>query len=708
MRKFCGIYAFCMMRIYGGIKMNRLDESVKVLKGIGSFKAKKLSNLGIKTIGDLIYYFPKRYKDKSVISKIKDLTPAGFYNVKVKVISKAMESRSRRGLLITKFMVSDETGSLIIVFYNNRYAKDMFKPGDIFVFSGRTSLINNSIAMEVPEYEKVSSSNINAIGIMPEYGLTEGLSQKEIRKAVYAALEYIDNTVEEIFPAEFRTRFKLAEINFSLKNIHFPDTQKNLQMAIRRLKFQEVFFLQSFLIKLRGTSVDQEKGIEFKAMEQVKDFVSKLPYNLTNAQNRVLEEVLNDMKKPVAMNRLIQGDVGSGKTVIAFLALLNCVKSGYQGVMMAPTEILAAQHFETIKEYIKLGNEDINIALLTGSMKTSNKREVLENVKEGNIQIIIGTHALLSEGVEFSNLGLVITDEQHRFGVRQRAILKSKAFNPDMLVMSATPIPRTLSLVLYGDLDISVIDELPPNRKKVETYFIGSDKKERLYNFVKKHIEEGRQAYIVCPLVEESEKLELNSAKEYCENIKKSYFKDYNIGLIYGKMKNEEKDKIMEDFKNGHIHIIVSTTVIEVGINVPNATIMLIENAERFGLAQLHQLRGRVGRGSHQSYCILISDSNSESARERLKFMTKTNDGFLIAKKDLELRGSGEILGTKQHGLPEFRLVDLSKDYDIIRESKEAIEFLYKQKRIEDEEYQKMAKYLNDEFAKITEEIALN
>jgi len=697
-----------MMRIYGGIKMNRLDESVKVLKGIGSFKAKKLSNLGIKTIGDLIYYFPKRYKDKSVISKIKDLTPAGFYNVKVKVISKAMESRSRRGLLITKFMVSDETGSLIIVFYNNRYAKDMFKPGDIFVFSGRTSLINNSIAMEVPEYEKVSSSNINAIGIMPEYGLTEGLSQKEIRKAVYAALEYIDNTVEEIFPAEFRTRFKLAEINFSLKNIHFPDTQKNLQMAIRRLKFQEVFFLQSFLIKLRGTSVDQEKGIEFKAMEQVKDFVSKLPYNLTNAQNRVLEEVLNDMKKPVAMNRLIQGDVGSGKTVIAFLALLNCVKSGYQGVMMAPTEILAAQHFETIKEYIKLGNEDINIALLTGSMKTSNKREVLENVKEGNIQIIIGTHALLSEGVEFSNLGLVITDEQHRFGVRQRAILKSKAFNPDMLVMSATPIPRTLSLVLYGDLDISVIDELPPNRKKVETYFIGSDKKERLYNFVKKHIEEGRQAYIVCPLVEESEKLELNSAKEYCENIKKSYFKDYNIGLIYGKMKNEEKDKIMEDFKNGHIHIIVSTTVIEVGINVPNATIMLIENAERFGLAQLHQLRGRVGRGSHQSYCILISDSNSESARERLKFMTKTNDGFLIAKKDLELRGSGEILGTKQHGLPEFRLVDLSKDYDIIRESKEAIEFLYKQKRIEDEEYQKMAKYLNDEFAKITEEIALN
>ncbi|WP_372994184.1 ATP-dependent DNA helicase RecG [Lutispora sp.] len=688
--------------------MNRLDESVQVLKGIGSFKAKKLSKLGIKTIGDLVYYFPKRYKDKSVISNIKDLTPAGFYNIRGRIESKATESRSRRGLLITKFTVSDETGSIVVVFYNNRYAKNLFKPGDTIVFSGRTSLIYNSIAMEVPEYEKISSNNINTLRIVPEYGLTEGLSQKEIRKAVYGALEYIDNTVEEIFPAEFRTRFKLAEINFSLKNIHFPDTQKNLQMAIRRLKFQEVFFLQSYLIKLRGISIDKEKGIEFKAMDEVKNFVSKLPYNLTGAQERVLEEVLIDMGKPVAMNRLIQGDVGSGKTVIAFLALLNCVKSGYQGVMMAPTEILAAQHFETIREYLKLNGEDINIALITGSMKASYKREVLEDIKEGNIHIIIGTHALLSEGVDFPNLGLVITDEQHRFGVRQRAILKSKGSNPDMLVMSATPIPRTLSLVLYGDLDISIIDELPPNRKKIETYFIGSDKRERLYNFVKKLIEEGRQAYIVCPLVEESENLEINSAKEYCENIKSSYFRNYNIGLIYGKMKNEEKDKIMEDFKNGDIQIIVSTTVIEVGINVPNATIMLIENAERFGLAQLHQLRGRVGRGSYQSYCILISDSNSESARDRLKFMTKTNDGFLIAKKDLETRGSGEILGTKQHGLPEFRLVDLSTDYDIIKESKEAIELLYKEKSVEEEDYHKMVKYLDDEFAKITEEIALN
>ncbi|MCQ1528050.1 ATP-dependent DNA helicase RecG [Lutispora saccharofermentans] len=688
--------------------MDVLNESVQVLKGIGSSKARMLSRLGINMIQDLIYYFPKGYKDKSIITRIKDAAPGGYFNVTGIVESRASESRSKRGLLITRFIVSDGTGSLAIVFYNNRFAKNMFKQGDKAVFSGRTSLINNMVSMECPEYEKSVGNNINTLRIVPEYGLTEGLSQKEIRKAVYGALELVDNKMEEVFPAEFRKRFKLSEINFSIRNIHFPDSLKSLEMAQRRLKFQEVFFFQSYLLRMRNRTAIGEEGIEFKAKEDAKAFESKLPYSLTSAQSRVLEEVLADMGKPSAMNRLIQGDVGSGKTVIAFLALLNCVKSGYQGVLMAPTEILAVQHFETIRDYISPGGENIKIELITGSMRSACKKEVLENIKEGKIDIIIGTHAVLSEGVDFNKLGLVITDEQHRFGVRQRAILQSKGSNPDMLVMSATPIPRTLSLVLYGDLDISVIDELPPNRKKIETYFISSDKRDRLYNFVKKLIGEGRQAYIVCPLVEESEKLELNSAKEYCENIKNSYFKEYNIGLVYGKMKNEEKDRAMLSFKNGKTQIIVSTTVIEVGINVPNATIMLIENAERFGLAQLHQLRGRVGRGEHQSYCILISDSNSEAVRDRLSFMTKTNDGFLIAKKDLETRGSGEILGTRQHGLEEFRLVDLSKDYDIIKASKEAIEYLYKDNGIKEAIYHKLVKYLNDEFDKIIEKIALN
>lgn len=688
--------------------MNKLNESVQVLKGIGSSKAKMLLRLDIISIEDLFYHFPKGYKDKGIITKIKDIMPGSYYNVIGTVESKAMESRSKRGLLITKFIIVDETGSFVIVFYNNRFIKNTFKIGDRVIFSGRTSLINNKTSMECPEYEKLTENNMNLISIVPEYALTEGLSQKEMRKFTYRALEFADNSIEEIFPPEFRKKFKLAEINFALKNIHFPDTKKSLQMAQRRLKFQEVFFFQSYLLKVRGRSAAEGKGIVFSGEKHARDFIAKLPYSLTGAQERVLEEVFMDMKKPDAMNRLIQGDVGSGKTIIAFLALLNCVKSGCQGVMMAPTEILAMQHFETIKEYICLGKYDIKVDLITGSMKSLYRKEALESIKEGMTSIIIGTHAVISEGVEFQNLGLVITDEQHRFGVRQRALLQSKGINPDMLVMSATPIPRTLSLVLYGDLDISVIDELPPNRKKIETYFIGSDKRNRLYNFVKKLIEEGRQAYFVCPLVEESEKLELNSAKEYCENIKKNYFKEYNTGLVYGKMKNEEKDKIMTGFKNGEIQIIVSTTVIEVGINVPNATVMLIENAERFGLAQLHQLRGRVGRGEHQSYCILISDSNSEEAKSRLKFMTKTNDGFQIAKKDLETRGSGEILGTKQHGLAEFRLVDLSKDFDIIKTSKEANDFLYKNNEIKKTEYQKMVKYLNDKFEKIIEEIALN
>lgn len=688
--------------------MYKLDESVQILKGIGSAKAKLLSKLGIKTIKDLIYYFPKGYKDKSHLTKIKDAASGGFYNIIGVVGSKAIESRSRRGLLITKFVISDETGSISIVFYNNRFAKDMFKIGDSVIFSGRTSLINNMVSMECPEYEKSIGNNINTLRIVPEYGLTEGLSQKEIRKAVYGALDLVDNAIEEIFPNEFRKKFKLAEINFSIRNIHFPDTQKSLEMAQRRLKFQEVFFFQSYLIKMRRRTFLEQEGICFTAKEEARAYVSKLPYSLTAGQKRVLEEVLDDMGKPAAMNRLIQGDVGSGKTIIAFLALLNCVKSGYQGVMMAPTEILANQHYETIKEYMSLGEKGINVELITGSMRTAPRKEAVDNIKEGKAHIIIGTHAVLSDGVDFKRLGLVITDEQHRFGVRQRAVLQSKGLNPDMLVMSATPIPRTLSLVLYGDLDISVIDELPPGRKKIETYFIGSDKRDRLYNFVKNHIKEGRQAYVVCPLVEESEKLELNSAKEYCENIRKNYFKEYNIGLVYGKMKNEEKDKIMDSFKKGEIQIIVSTTVIEVGINVPNAAIMLIENAERFGLAQLHQLRGRVGRGEHQSYCILISDSKDEGVKDRLILMTKTNDGFKIAKKDLETRGSGEILGTRQHGLAEFHLVDLTKDYDIIKTSKEAIDLLYKSNVIKDTGYQKMAKYLNEEFEKIIEDIALN
>lgn len=688
--------------------MDYLSENIQVLKGIGSYKAKLLAKLKIYTILDLLYYFPKQYKDKSVLVKINEIRPGNYYNFLGTVISRPIESRSKRGLLITKFTVSDETGEIDIIFYNNRFAKSLFKTGDEVIFSGKTISISNKVHMEVPEYEKLTNNNIHTMRIVPEYGLTEGLSQKEIRRFVYLALEFAENKIIDLFPHEFRKKYNLAEINFSIKNIHFPESLYSLEISRRRLKFEEVFMLQTALLHMKNAAKDEEPGIVFNARNHVMDFVPKLPYSLTEAQKRVLIEILDDMENQKPMNRLLQGDVGSGKTVIGFLALLNCVKSGYQGVMMAPTEILASQHFDTINEFVKISDLDIKVELITGNIKAKQKNEILERTKDGSIDIIIGTHALLNDDVLFYNMGLVITDEQHRFGVRQRSILKSKGNNPDMLVMSATPIPRTLSLVLYGDLDISVIDELPPNRKKIETYFINSDKKERLFKFIKKIIDEGRQAYFVCPLVEESEKSELISAKKYCDYIKKHYFKDYKVGLVYGKMKNDDKDKIMESFKNGETNIIVSTTVIEVGINVPNATIMVIENAERFGLAQLHQLRGRVGRGEHQSYCILISDTRNEIAEERLRFMTKNLDGFKIAEKDLELRGSGEILGVRQHGLPEFRLLDLSKDYEIIKDSKNAIDFLYKNNAIENETYKKMVKMLNEKFDKALEEIALN
>lgn len=685
--------------------MSGLYVPIQSLKGIGPAKAKLFGKLAIKSVEDLFYYYPRTYKDKSILTDISELVPENYYTVKATALNKPQEIRSRNGLLMVKMAVSDETGKLNILWFNNRFVKNTISSGDELYLFGKVKLMGRDLVMEAPEYEKVSSKeSINLLRIVPEYPLTEGLSQKDMRKAVHAALELTEGKLTDIFPEDFRKRYQLSEINFSVNNIHYPESMFNLNLAIKRFKFEELFILQSGLIHIKRMNTEERDGIAFAAYDE-REFTKSLPFQLTNAQQRVLEEIFNDMESHKPMNRLVQGDVGSGKTVVALVAMYKCARNSFQSVMMVPTEILAEQHYLTFKELLK--DTDIRIELLKGSMTTKEKNAVLEKMRNHEADIVIGTHALIQDKVELAKVGLVITDEQHRFGVRQRTVLSDKGDNPDILVMTATPIPRTLTLILYGDLDVSVIDELPPGRKKIETYFIDSKKKERFYGFVKNELDQGRQAYFVCPLVEESEKLDLKSATEYRDELEK-HFPEYKVGLLHGKMKADEKNDIMEEMRKGNIHILVATTVIEVGVNIPNATIMAIENADRFGLAQLHQLRGRVGRGGHQSYCILISDTDSKVAVERLKYMTKSENGFDIAEKDLELRGAGEVLGQRQHGLPELKIADILNDHALLKQSREAVEYLYDSGKLEDPEYKRMKKELDIRFNRILEEIALN
>lgn len=686
--------------------MNMQNILIQSLKGIGPAKTKLFHKLGIKTVEDLFYHYPRGYKDKSVITEIKDLVPENFYTVKGTVLNKPTENRSAKGLLIAKLQISDGTGKLNITWFNNRFIKNTIKQGDELYFHGKIKAVGRDLIMESPEFEKAEhSARMNLLRIVPEYPLTEGLTHKDVRKAVFCALELTEGKLADMFPEDFRKRYQLSEINFCVNNIHFPESMFNMKLAVDRFKFEELFILQSGLIHIKRMNNAEEQGIAFKAFDEG-EFVHRLPFSLTNAQKKVIDEIFRDMEKSKPMNRLVQGDVGSGKTVVALLAMYKAARNGYQSLMMVPTEILAEQHYLTFKQLLE--GTGIRIELLKGSMTAKEKRIVLQKVREHEADIIIGTHALIQDKVEFAKVGLVITDEQHRFGVRQRTVLSDKGENTDILVMTATPIPRTLTLILYGDLDVSIIDELPPGRKKIETYFIDSKKKERFFGFVKKELDQGRQAYFVCPLVEESEKLDLNSATAYRDELQEEYFKGYRVGLLHGKMKAEEKNNVMEEMRKGHIHILVSTTVIEVGVNIPNATIMAIENADRFGLAQLHQLRGRVGRGAHQSYCILVSDSQSKIAAERLRYMTKSENGFDIAEKDLELRGAGEILGQKQHGLPELKIADLLNDTALLKQSRDAVEYLYDSGKLEEPEYKKMKKELDERFQRILEEITLN
>ena len=606
------------------------------------------------------------------------------------------EIKIRKNLTLCKLYVRDESGGCEIVWYNQGYLKNNFKPSERYKFYGKVKAGYGKYEMQSPVFEP-ENSNKNTGKIIPIYPLTYSLTQNTIRKIMENALSEVNGKLEETLPNYIINKYHFYDINTAIKQIHFPDNFEKFKLARNRLVFEELLSMQLALLSLKNKYEVKKKGISFSKDAKMSDVINNLPFKLTKAQLRVLEEIDNDMESDKPMNRLLQGDVGSGKTVIALTAAYKAVKSGYQATIMAPTAILATQHLESFNEILK--DTGIRSELLISGITKKKKEDILQRLANGEIDILIGTHAILEENVVFKNLGLVVTDEQHRFGVRQRSIIAQKGENPDVLVMTATPIPRTLALILYGDLDISIIDELPPNRKKIETYAVKKGMEVRVNNFIAKNIQEGRQCHIVCPLVEENEEINAVSVMELVEHYQKNVFPNFRVTYLHGKMRPKEKDAIMEEFKNGNIDILISTTVIEVGVNVPNANIMLIENAERFGLAQLHQLRGRVGRGEFQSYCILKYEGNSKIIQERMKVISSTNDGFVISEKDLELRGSGEFFGTRQHGIPEFKIANLFEDIDTLKMVQAiAMEIINKDPLLEKEENKVLQKMINEKF----------
>ncbi|ENY8667492.1 TPA: ATP-dependent DNA helicase RecG [Clostridioides difficile] len=683
-----------------------LYKDVQYVKGIGPKKADKLNKLGIFTLKDLLYYFPRQFEDRNNLKKIAQLEDGEKVTIKA-VISSINTFSPKEGMTLTKIDVKDETGSAKLVFFNKSYIKNTFRPGDSILVFGKVKKKFNNLELTSCELEYLTNSPKNTCRFMPVYQLTYGVTNKEIMSIIRTVLEDKELIIQEYMPQRIIEKYRLCSIDFAVRNIHSPSSKESLKIALYRIVFEELLILQLGLFVFKSGR-NKEDGIKFETSKDLKKIISALPFKLTKAQNRALDEIIQDMNLEKIMNRLVQGDVGSGKTVVALLALANCVLNGYQGALMAPTEILAGQHYISLTESLK--DFGINVGLLIGSLTKKQKDTVLEQIKNNEIDILIGTHALIEDKVEFNNIGLVITDEQHRFGVMQRSKLSLKGANPDILVMTATPIPRTLALILYGDLDISIIDELPPGRQPIETIAIEKSKRDRAYNnLVRREVESGRQVYIVCPLVEESEAIEAKSAVELVEELRAEYFHDLRLGLLHGKMKSSEKDEVMRLFKDKEIDILVSTIVIEVGVNVPNATLMIIENAERFGLAQLHQLRGRVGRGSHKSYCVLIYDSKTDVCRQRMAIMEETNDGFKISEKDLEIRGPGEFFGTRQHGLPELKVANLFKHIKILKlAQQEARYILGEDNNLQLKENMALKKEIIDKFKDTLKEISLN
>ena len=640
-----------------------LQKSVQYVKNVGPSRVKLLNKLNIKTLQDLISYFPRNYEDRGIAKKLSDCKDGEEALIKAVAITKVSETFAGK-LKIYKLVVRDGENPCTIVWYNQSYIKNILKIGNTSNFYGKVDIKLGRYEMKSPIFDD-SVVTKNTGKIIPIYPLTFGISQNTIRKIIENGVDEVYGNLEETLPDYILKKYNLMDINSSIKKIHFPDNKNEFIKARYRLVFEELLSFQLALLHIKESIKKDEMGIQFDKDVKMEDVISTLPFSLTNAQKHVLQEINEDMESSKPMNRLLQGDVGSGKTIVSIIAAYKAVKSGYQAAILAPTAILAMQHMENFQK--TLNNFGIRCELLVSSITKKNKQIIKEKLLNSEIDILIGTHAMLEEDVCFKNLGLVVTDEQHRFGVKQRAKIVSKGSNPDVIVMSATPIPRTLALILYGDLDISVINELPPNRKKIDTFAVGKSFEERVNGFIEKQLDEGRQCYIVCPLVEENEEMDLKSVTELAEKLQKETFSKYRVEFLHGKMKPKEKDDIMLRFKKGEIDILISTTVIEVGVDVPNANIMVIENSERFGLAQLHQLRGRVGRGEYKSYCILKFEGKGKVVQERMKIMCQTNDGFVISEKDLELRGSGDFFGTAQHGIPEMKIANLFEDIDVLK-----------------------------------------